>query len=220
METRLKDYLSRDYPEAGITSVQVGGDQVAVQGYCPAGQTYALAEIPPYQDVTESSEFPFAIPVSSGTFSATLDRWVERDGMLYDRALSKWAVVLLEGEKETLASHARYADQVGALPELPPLELSSKKGLGGFHINPVVGDLDELGITSVTVNILPTQQMFLSPRPTPWRTGTGERLTISRRVSYRKPTNVWPFSRKRTSSWQPSYSSPRLRLIRIRRSAR
>lgn len=164
METRLKDYLSRDYPEAGITSVQVGGDQVAVQGYCPAGQTYALAEIPPYQDVTESSEFPFATPVSSGTFSATLDRWVERDGMLYDRALSKWAVILLEGEKETLASHARYADQVGTLPELPPLELSSKKGLGGFHINPVVGDLDELGITSVTVNILPTQQMFLSPQ--------------------------------------------------------
>lgn len=164
MEARLKDYLSRDYPEAGITSVQVDGDQVTVQGYCPSGKTYALAEIPPYQDVTESSEFPFAAPVGSGAFSSTLDRWVERDGMLYDRALSKWAVVLLEGEKETLASHARYADQVGTLPELPPLELSSKKGLGGFHINPVVGDLDELGITSVTVNILPTQQMFLSPQ--------------------------------------------------------
>ena len=41
--------------------------------------------------------------------------------------------------------------------------MRSKKGLGGFYASDYTSDLDDLGITSATVNVSPLQVMYLSP---------------------------------------------------------
>ena len=55
------------------------------------------------------------------------------------------------------------ADEVAALRNLPPVPMRSKKGLGGFYAGDYTSDLDDLGITSATVNVSPLQFMYLSP---------------------------------------------------------
>lgn len=62
-----------------------------------------------------------------------------------------------------IVSHGRYADEVAALRNLPPVPMRSKKGLGGFYAGDYTSDLDDLGITSATVNVSPLQFMYLSP---------------------------------------------------------
>lgn len=67
-------------------------------------------------------------------------------------------------------SHARYADEVTCRsPELPPAVLKSKKGLGGWNVNRLSDQSDELnalGIAAVTVNIFSLHQFVaLTPEP-------------------------------------------------------
>ena len=86
-----------------------------------------------------------------GTFTVALPRKTEKDGFTYDRILSKWAVV--QGTK--IDSHARYADDLPQPEGISEMKPASKKGLGGFFGPSLqVSDLDDLGITSVTVNIV------------------------------------------------------------------
>ena len=53
----------------------------------------------------------------------------ERSGFNYDRVLSKWAIVKTDGERHTLASHARYADEVTPQYVAEPGVLKGKKGI-------------------------------------------------------------------------------------------
>ena len=90
--------------------------------------------------------------MSGSSFSITLKRIVSRDGLnAYDRLLSRFAVVKEDG---TLCSHARYADEIQAQSSPEAVKPATKKGLGGFVYNQNLYDLDELGIKSVTVNIV------------------------------------------------------------------
>lgn len=73
------------------------------------------------------------------------------------------AVVCRTAEGDRIVSHGRYADEVAALRNLPPVPMRSKKGLGGFYAGDYTSDLDDLGITSATVNVSPLQFMYLSP---------------------------------------------------------
>ena len=80
-----------------------------------------------------------------------------------DRLLSKWVIVEKDGEGIRLLSHARYADHIESLYDLPEKHLAGKKGIGGFHAGKFTSDLDSLGITSVTVNMWISKMLRSQP---------------------------------------------------------
>lgn len=148
---RIGDYLSKSFP-CIITGVKVGASEVTVSGRTDGGSDYYVADIAPWENVTEVSSFPVKTAVNGSSFTVSFKRSESRDGLAaYDRVLSRFAVVKGDG---TLCSHARYADEIHSVSGIAEMKPLSKKGLGGFIYNENLGDLDKLGITSVTVNIV------------------------------------------------------------------
>lgn len=72
----------------------------------------------------------YKIRLTNSSFKIELDRFVEREGISYDRLLSKWVIVKQENGVDLLASHARYADEIQAIQFLEPIKLTNKKGWG------------------------------------------------------------------------------------------
>lgn len=148
----ISDYLSAQYDNA-ITNVKVEFDKIRIDCKTSGSGLY-LVEIMPSADITDKY-FPLRHELKSGT--VTLDRYENRDGLRYDRALSRWAIVKPSGSNEDkILSHARYADELPCASSMAEVKMKSKKGLGGFF-GPArqIQDLDDLQISSVTVNVTP-----------------------------------------------------------------
>ena len=92
---------------------------------------------------------------------------LDRHGFKQDRVLSKWMIVQKNGDRYTPVSHARYADSIVPKYNYSFVKPSTKKGLGGYSANrdAPVSDLDDLGITSATVNIWVTHFFRSGPSP-------------------------------------------------------
>jgi hypothetical protein len=151
-DARLNAYLKGGFP-ARVTDVRVESDRVVVRGETGrAGGTLWLADIPLWEDPTELKNSPALVAIEqTGAFRISLPRY-DRSR---DRLLSRWAIVTRNGDGLQLQSTARFADSIAAQRKPPAEKPRTKKGLGGFwmHRN-ILSDLDDLGITSVTVNIL------------------------------------------------------------------
>lgn len=150
MAKHLDSYLNTDYASK-VTDVEVSSSKVTIKGQCSGSGKFALVDVAPWEEVTESTAFPSRIDISGSSFTITADRHVTRDGITYDRAFSKWAIVNVDGGKDVLASHARYADNVSAVRSASEMKLQGKKGLGGQGN---FTDLDEMDIKSITYNIV------------------------------------------------------------------
>jgi hypothetical protein len=150
-------YLNAGYASR-ITEVDAESDRITVSGQCAGEGRFALCEIPPWEDVTRLKDFDGSRPLTSAAFSETFDRYAELDGFRYDRTLSKWAIV--DQDAGALASHARYPDRIHAVQDAVREKPAGKKGLGGCVNSDVQRqDLDDLGITSATVNVPLTAYM-------------------------------------------------------------
>mgnify|MGYP002869050446 CR=1 FL=1 len=57
MAEHIGEYLEKEYPSK-VTSVEVTQDKVTIKGTCGGSGTYVLADITPWQDVTEMDSFP------------------------------------------------------------------------------------------------------------------------------------------------------------------
>lgn len=154
----LEAYLTNAFP-AKVARVEVGAGHVRVAGEAGGvAGPLALAEIP--MDVLLGGDGQWAerVPVTlaaDGRFVVELPRRRLRGGRGYDRLLSRWQVVAERDGAWTALSHARYADAVVCRsPEMEEVRPKSKKGLGGWHLGPLKGELAELGITAVTVNVM------------------------------------------------------------------
>lgn len=156
---RIAEYLKHDYPDK-VASVDVTADRVRIAGIANEPAAAFLAEITPYDELTEMPGFEKGVPLEGGPFAVELDRYVDYDGFRYDRALSKWAVV--DAEQASLRSHARFADRINAQNVTQPVVLAGRKGLGGYAYNRgFATDLDDLSISSATVNITVTSLLRL-----------------------------------------------------------
>lgn len=155
MSEHLAAYLDNDYPSS-VTKVTVTPDKVIVEGRTgDASGTYVLADVTPWQDVTESAAFPYTTGITGRDFRITLDRTVySREGIDYDRVFSKWAVVKVDGGSHTLDSHARYADEVAPVESPAAAALRNKKGLGAGNIDLYYQDCKEMDCGSITMNVL------------------------------------------------------------------
>ncbi len=154
MAANLKEYLAKDY-SSKVASVEVTSDKVIVKGSCGGSGKYVLAEITPWQDVTELKEYPYTESVSDKNFSVTVDRIVpSREGIRYDRVFSKWAVVKVDGDGQTLDSHARYADEVAPKASPAAVPLRNKKGFGAGDHDYYFSDCKEMNVGSITMNVV------------------------------------------------------------------
>ena len=161
-DERLKEYLSHDYTST-ITNVEITAENVIVSGNCENGEGYKLYEIPPYADVTDVKTLNLCKSIATSSFTEVLDRYILQDGLLYDRLLSKWVLVQERASGNVIVSHARYPDHIVAAHAFPREQPRSKKGLGDYQDNEIMTqDLDDLGITSVTVNFRITTFMYSS----------------------------------------------------------
>ena len=142
-------YLEGNYPSS-ITNVEVTTDKVIISGNASGSGTFHLADITPYDNPTEETTFPSnrLTAINSGSFTVTVNRKVEYDGYEYDRLLSRWAVIKTENGRDTLDSHARYADVVAPIKTPDYIEPTNKKGVLGLGTTTFpdgVKDIDYLG---------------------------------------------------------------------------
>lgn len=145
----IEAYLKKSF-SSSVSEISVSDNEITISG-TTSGQGCSLMEITPYQDFTTMTTFTGKTDLPVGAFTVALPRKTEKDGFTYDRILSKWAVV--QGTK--IDSHARYADDLPQPEGISEMKPASKKGLGGFFGSSLqISDLDDLGITSVTVNIV------------------------------------------------------------------
>jgi len=156
----IKSYLSTDY-QSKVTAVEVTSDKIYISGEVK-GEGLELVELTPWQDITDAA-FENRQAVSS-SFKLSQDRFAEHNGYIYDRIQSRWAIVRkLSDTQDKLVSAAHYADAIPCQFTAPEMKVKSKKGLGGFFGHDVqIKDLDDLHVTSVTVNVTPTSFFFRS----------------------------------------------------------
>ena len=161
-ENRLRAYLSHKYP-CHITKITVTDKQIKVAGTVTGNtpkQALFLAEIPLWADVTETKSAIAAVtPLSidaQGRFAATMARLrPEKSGTAHDGLLSRWAVVRKTAKGYELLSQARYPDTVQARsPLLPEEKPRNKKGVGALSAERPLSDLNDLGLSAATVNIV------------------------------------------------------------------
>ncbi len=164
---RLEAYLRQDFP-AAIRQVVVKKDTIHIEG-STGGQTSEclIAEIPME---ASAGTMPLAQDTgvlktgAEGKFTLDLPRRRSRDGRDCDRLLSRWQIVRKTADAFEALSAAHYADDViPRAPDLPQARLKNKKGLGGWHTGHLPGELDELGISAVTVNVMIHSLVSLQP---------------------------------------------------------
>lgn len=163
-EEMLKAYLQNNY-SCVINLVSVTESSVKITGECTGEGNFYLGEIPPYMDVLQVKNVPYKIELANFSFQVEIERFVERESVLYDRLLSKWAIFKEGGESDQLMSHAHHVDEISAIQHLIPIKLTSKKGIGGIIPNQYISDLSLLNISSGTINICITHFMHLTPKP-------------------------------------------------------
>lgn len=163
LANHLNRYLYTPY-NSRVDYVYVDNNVVSVQGTANGSGSFYLVEVPPYVDVTEETHFETRIPIQSGNFDVTTERHANRNGHIYDRALSKWAIVRANGNTDELVSTARYADEVEAKRNPEPIVLKNKKGLGSDFDSPYfMPDVKEMNIGSINVNVELSDIVAISP---------------------------------------------------------
>ncbi len=182
----IEDYLSQTF-DAKVNNVSVGNTEIMISGSITGNiDAIFLADIPIETLVNEQSRVATRVPVSvaeNGTFTVTVPRSVMRGEQPIDRLTSRWQLVRLDQGNAIPISHARYADEVACrTPYSSPSRPSTRKGLGGW--NPtgkpsLKNEVEDLGISAVTVNIFPVHQ-FVSTSPKPGST----RFTYQGRTYY------------------------------------
>ncbi|WP_052188284.1 DUF5722 domain-containing protein [Cellulophaga sp. Hel_I_12] len=169
LEKHLKDYLSTNFQNK-VEYVLATDKEIQIKGTVSTNDNYYLAEVSPYENVTELKAFEFIAPIKTvgKFFEMNIDRTIKRHGFNQDRALSKWVIVTQKDNNYQLASGSRYADSIVPKYTHNFLKPSTKKGLGGYSANrdAPMSDLDDLGITSATVNIWITHFFMSGPSPT------------------------------------------------------
>lgn len=159
----LQNYLYNNAYASTINHVGVSADKVTISGKCVGSEEFALVEAMPNIDITECKKFAHRTSISNGEFTVTLDRYAKYDGFTYDRLLSKWAIVGNAGEKDTLLSYARYADEVQAISSPAKLVPANKKGVGAGLGSTYMQDLVDLDAKNITCNWVITN--FIAQHP-------------------------------------------------------
>ena len=165
----LKTYLDTKFP-GQISEVSVETDVIHLKGNVGSEKGhYALTDIPidlVLDDHQNLRSMVDIFPEPDGSFEINVPRFRKRDGLDYDRLTSRWQIVMKSRDGYVEKSHARYAGRVATRgSNLPPAAPKNKKGLGGWHSGRLPDELEELGISAVTVNVVLDSLISLKPAP-------------------------------------------------------
>lgn len=158
---RLRKYLSQDFPHQ-LSSVSADPSQIKIEGRITgSAEALWLAEVPMWEDITALKQ-PASLHAinadAQGAFTVSVPRDAVEDR---DLLLSGWGVVQKTAEGVIPVSALRYVEKQTPRADLPLMRPRSKKGLGGCEFDHE--DMDKLGITSVTLNILLNHLLFTTP---------------------------------------------------------
>lgn len=148
----IEKYLNTNFTSK-INEVIVDLSTISINGQYTGDGNFSLCEVFPEDTLTLKKAFENKIPLAQSPFTISTNRYIIRNGIKYDRLLSKWIITKNTANDTEIVSHARYTDVIYSKQDMNPGILQSKKGLGGFFMNNFSGDLDLLNITSITVNI-------------------------------------------------------------------
>lgn len=153
-----------------ITEVSIAKDYIHIEGNTGGGAgEFAVADIPMDLILDDTRSFQSLVeivPAADGSFSIDTPRFRKRDGLDYDRLTSRWQIVSVGETGFIRKSHSRYGGKVECRsPDLPAAAPRSKKGLGGWHASKLTNELDDLGISAVTVNMVMHSLVSLKPGP-------------------------------------------------------
>lgn len=156
---RLRSYLQKDF-SSEILSVHGSyhSGKIEIKGVVNEVLTndIGLAEIPLWEDATLLSDPVSFIPLKDTSFSYTVDRITD---VQQDRLLSGWAIVRKKNSSGyELLSPVHYVDKIEPKEQLEKMVPHSLKGIGGCAFDHP--DMQELGIASVTFNILLEHILF------------------------------------------------------------
>jgi hypothetical protein len=165
----LRAYLDRTFTSV-IESVSVSKELVRIKGKAaPASGAVFLADIPMDLLLDDPRSWQSLVevkPDANGAFLIDVPRRRQRDGRDYDRLTSRWQLVRKSGSGCEPLSHARYAETIiSRAPGLPAARPSNKKGLGGWRQGIFPNELQDLGVTAVTVNMMVHSLVSLKPGP-------------------------------------------------------
>ena len=167
LDGELRAYLGRSF-SAHVNRVEVHADEIEISGDTGgAAADLFLAESPVWQQAIRERSLPHvaALPANRREFSIKVPRYLASADGRRDRLFTRWLIVRAGARGEEQLSAARYADAVAARHAWPEKKPRSKKGLGGFTANrpELLGDLDALGIDSVTVNLQLSRYLRAQP---------------------------------------------------------
>lgn len=166
-EQVLQNYLDRKFKD-DVSKVSVNPDLIRIEGKVGVPDAF-LADIP--MDVLQNGSRGYETLIAvkadaNGAFKIDLPRHRLRGDLDHDRLMSRWQLVRKSDKGIEQLSHARYAEWIACRsPDLPPAKPANKKGLGGWHTGRLPDELEELGISAVTVNIMIHSLVSLTPGP-------------------------------------------------------
>lgn len=135
--------------EATIERVTASADSITVECNSDGAEDLVLREHPIWSDTPVAS---WPIPGSADRHKFELQRRVTSEAGERSRLISRWSIGPSES---TTPSSLRYADTVATASAAPHPPLRSKKGLGGFDVGRgFLDDIDDLGVATVTVNVI------------------------------------------------------------------
>ncbi len=160
----LDEYLTTDF-DAEVTSVEVTADEVVVRGRSPIVAGRVLIEWPaamtPQQAWSDAeASFPTIEPLEidgQGRFEVRATRQVNgAEGRQRDRLFSRWGIATQTdgAARPRPVSHAHGVDRIEPLGEPSRPSVRGRKGLGALWIDRPLEDLETLGVSGVTVNVL------------------------------------------------------------------
>jgi hypothetical protein len=158
----LRSYLNQTFKStvSRIKSEQNGN--LTIQGTVAEEdlENVKLIEIPMWKNITKLTEPESIIPLESKNFSLQVTRFAEDS---HDRLLSAWAIATKQenSEEYTLLSAMHYVDEIEPRAKLTKAQPHSLKGIGGCPFDHQ--DMQDLNISSVTLNIILDHILFTEP---------------------------------------------------------
>lgn len=164
-KAELLNYLNTNFQNS-IREVNVLDSAIIIKGFLSkTSPNYYVAEVPMHVQVTKAANFESIYPIaqSQGEFEIKVPRFTFQDDFMRDGLLSGWAIVKKQYNGVDLQSHLRYMDKIEPVFNSTAAVLKNKKGLGNFHSNDYVSDLDSLGIGSITTNMWISKMLRSAP---------------------------------------------------------
>lgn len=161
----LLDYLDSPFTNR-IEKISVRAESLQIDlSLTGINSDMFLAEVLPWEDSYslegKTRDYCYLVPITGSDLNARfmVDRFIERDGRVDDRMLSRWVLVQKVWDGSFVPkSHARWAEDVAeaALTNLPEVKALSKKGLDGLVTGTVSNfdDLLDIGIHSMKINVV------------------------------------------------------------------